>query len=144
MPLRSCRSPSRGVTTNPVEQASLSELAAAVEVAADPVTRLRANKALRDATRRVEKEAIESGRALGLSWTELAVPIGISKQALRARYVPMPSSVGNLAPEAGAQADRGQRRTEHPAAAEYEVRTLWPGVGVPLARIVRRPARRAT
>ncbi len=59
----------------------------------DPATGLRAVCALRDLTERLEALQVGNARARGWSWQEIAVLLGVSKQAVhkkhaRRRYTP--------------------------------------------------------
>ncbi|HUK71868.1 MAG TPA: RNA polymerase subunit sigma-70 [Streptosporangiaceae bacterium] len=59
----------------------------------DPATGLRAVRALRDLTERLEALQVGNARERGWSWQEIAVFLGVSKQAVhkkhaRRRYTP--------------------------------------------------------
>jgi predicted transcriptional regulator len=60
----------------------------AIRVASeDPSEGLRAVAALRRLLERVERIHVESARARGASWQEIADELGVSKQAVHQRYV---------------------------------------------------------
>lgn len=52
----------------------------------DPRIALRAAAELRRATERVEAQLVRRARNQGLSWTEIAAQLGVSKQAVHKRY----------------------------------------------------------
>lgn len=59
----------------------------AIRVASeDPSEGLRAVAALRRLLERVERIHVESARARGLTWQEIADELGVSKQAVHQRY----------------------------------------------------------
>lgn len=123
----------------------MSPLAADVDDAADLLIRLAAIQHLLAATKEAEVATVEAGRASGLSWTELAAQLGISKQALRARHLHRPDPKDTVRPDDPKPTDRPTRpRTDvatgasEQAPAEYELRPLLPWFDKPIARIVRR------
>jgi hypothetical protein len=52
----------------------------------DPATGLRAVRALRDLTERLEALQVGSARDRGWSWQEIAVFLGVSKQAVHKKH----------------------------------------------------------
>lgn len=54
--------------------------------AADPGTGLRAVRALRDLTDRLQHLQVSRARDLGWSWQEIADALGISRQAAHQKY----------------------------------------------------------
>ncbi len=52
----------------------------------DPATGLRAVRALRDLTERLEALQVGSARDRGWSWQEIAVLLGVSKQAVHKKH----------------------------------------------------------
>lgn len=52
----------------------------------DPAVGLRAVRALRDLTERLESLQVENARGLGWSWQEIAVALGVSRQAVHKKY----------------------------------------------------------
>ena len=52
----------------------------------DPRAALRAAAELRRATSRLEAELVRRARNQGLSWTEVAAQLGVTKQAVHRRY----------------------------------------------------------
>jgi DNA-directed RNA polymerase specialized sigma24 family protein len=61
----------------------------------DPATGLRAARALRELAERLEALQVQNARAHGWSWQEIAVFLGVSKQAVHKKYS------GRLATTAG-------------------------------------------
>jgi hypothetical protein len=52
----------------------------------DPAVGLRAVRALRDLTDRLESLQVENARGLGWSWQEIAVVLGVSRQAVHKKH----------------------------------------------------------
>lgn len=52
----------------------------------DPRTALRAAAELRRATERAEAQIVRRARNQGMSWTEIAAQLGVSKQAVHKKY----------------------------------------------------------
>jgi hypothetical protein len=52
----------------------------------DPAAGLRAARALRDLAERLEALQVGNARAHGWSWQEIAVSLGVSKQAVHKKY----------------------------------------------------------
>ena len=52
----------------------------------DPATGLRAARALRELAERLEALQVASARAHGWSWQEIAVLLGVSKQAVHKKH----------------------------------------------------------
>jgi DNA-directed RNA polymerase specialized sigma24 family protein len=71
----------------------------------DPAAGLRAARALRELAERLEELQVQNARERGWSWQEIAVFLGISKQAVHKKY----SAV--LASRRAGTARRGRRRT---------------------------------
>ncbi len=53
---------------------------------ADPATGLRAARELRDLAERLEALQVRNAREHGWSWQEIALVLGVSKQAVHKRY----------------------------------------------------------
>jgi hypothetical protein len=73
----------------------------------DPVAGLRAARALRDLAERLEALQVGNAREHGWSWQEIAVLLGISKQAVHKKYA------GQVASRSGGSEtglSRGRRR----------------------------------
>jgi DNA-directed RNA polymerase specialized sigma24 family protein len=71
----------------------------------DPAAGLRAARALRELAERLEALQVQNARERGWSWQEIAVLLGISKQAVHKKYSRLPASRRVGAPH------RGQRGT---------------------------------
>jgi hypothetical protein len=80
-------------------EASLAEMAGGQ----DPGAGLAAARALRELAERLETLQVQNARRNGWSWQEIAVFLGVSKQAVHQKY-------SGLAPAAG-QGRRARRRT---------------------------------
>jgi DNA-directed RNA polymerase specialized sigma24 family protein len=52
----------------------------------DPAIGLRAVRALRELAERLEKLQVENARKLGWSWQEIAVCLGVSRQAVHKKH----------------------------------------------------------
>lgn len=52
----------------------------------DPAEGLRAARALRELAERLEALQVQNARSLGWSWQEIAVFLGVSKQAVHKKY----------------------------------------------------------
>ena len=65
--------------------ATATELAAAAD-SGDPATGLRAVAALRRLLERLEALQVEAAREQGWSWQEVAVELGVSKQAVHKKH----------------------------------------------------------
>jgi DNA-directed RNA polymerase specialized sigma24 family protein len=52
----------------------------------DPSVGLRAVRALRDLTERLESLQVENARDLGWSWQEIAAMLGVSRQAVHKKH----------------------------------------------------------
>lgn len=75
------------MTTNAdARQPALTDLAAAVDAASDPLTRLDAVRALTDALATVERAAVAQARAGHASWADVGTRLGVSKQAAAKRF----------------------------------------------------------
>jgi DNA-directed RNA polymerase specialized sigma24 family protein len=63
----------------------------------DPATGLRAARALRELAERLEALQVQNARSRGWSWQEIAVLLGVSKQAVHKKYsrLPAPASPGS-------------------------------------------------
>jgi hypothetical protein len=70
------------------EGAQMSEgaLLAAAASGRDPVTGLRAIRALRDLTDRLEALQVDNARRQGWSWQTIAVHLGVSRQAAHKKH----------------------------------------------------------
>ncbi len=55
----------------------------------DPAEGLRAARALRDLAERLETLQVRNARSHGWSWQEIAVYLGVSKQAVHKKYAKM-------------------------------------------------------
>lgn len=73
----------------------------------DPAAGLRAARALRELAERLEALQVGNARALGWSWQEIALFLGVSKQAVHKKYAKL--QAGDAAPKAGRRG--GRRRT---------------------------------
>jgi len=58
----------------------------------DPAAGLRAARALRELAERLEALQVQNARERGWSWQEIAVFLGISKQAVHKKYSGLPAS----------------------------------------------------
>jgi hypothetical protein len=59
----------------------------------DPGTGLRAARALRELAERLEALQVDNARAHGWSWAEIAVFLGVSKQAVHKKHASRPPAV---------------------------------------------------
>jgi DNA-directed RNA polymerase specialized sigma24 family protein len=71
----------------------------------DPAIGLRAARALRELAERLEALQVQNARSRGWSWQEIAVFLGVSKQAVHKKYSGLPA--------AASPATEGRRR-RHP------------------------------
>lgn len=69
----------------PMEVARLTALAAAIGDE-DPRVSLRAAAELRREVERVQAQLIRRARNAGLSWTQIAAELGVTKQAVHRKY----------------------------------------------------------
>jgi DNA-binding NarL/FixJ family response regulator len=58
----------------------------AAAAAEDPATGLRAIRALRDLTERLESLQVANARARGWSWQQIAEALGVSRQAVHKKH----------------------------------------------------------
>jgi DNA-directed RNA polymerase specialized sigma24 family protein len=74
----------------------MSNEAALAEAASgqDPAAGLRAARALRELAERLEALQVQNARQRGWSWQEIAVFLGVSKQAVHKKYSGLLASVG--------------------------------------------------
>jgi len=74
----------------------MSNEAALAEAASgqDPAAGLRAARALRELAERLEALQVQNARQRGWSWQEIAVFLGVSKQAVHKKYSALLASVG--------------------------------------------------
>lgn len=73
-------------TLDDAGQQSLTELAHHAETHPDPLVRLDAVRALREALAGVETDAVRAAREASVSWTEVGRRLGVSKQAAAKRF----------------------------------------------------------
>jgi DNA-directed RNA polymerase specialized sigma24 family protein len=59
----------------------------------DPATGLRAARALRELAERLEALQVDNARSRGWSWQEIAVVLGVSKQAVHKKHAGRPRVV---------------------------------------------------
>jgi len=59
----------------------------------DPATGLRAARALRELAERLEVLQVDNARAHGWSWQEIAVFLGVSKQAVHKKHAGRPPAM---------------------------------------------------
>jgi DNA-directed RNA polymerase specialized sigma24 family protein len=71
----------------------------------DPAIGLRAARALRELAERLEALQVQNARSRGWSWQEIAVFLGVSKQAVHKKYSGLP---------AAASPGSERRRRRHP------------------------------
>ncbi len=74
----------------------------------DPAAGLRAARALRELAERLEALQVRNARERGWSWQEIAVFLGISKQAVHKKYAGL---LAGLSGGSGSGRSRGRRRT---------------------------------
>jgi hypothetical protein len=67
-------------------QPSLTDLAAAVEAASDPLTRLSVLAALTKLTSSIQRASVTEARAGGHAWTAIGSQLGVTKQAAAKRF----------------------------------------------------------
>jgi DNA-directed RNA polymerase specialized sigma24 family protein len=75
----------------------------------DPAAGLRAARALRELAERLEALQVQNARQRGWSWQEIAVFLGVSKQAVHKKYSGVLASVGPAGP--GGTRRRARRHT---------------------------------
>lgn len=75
----------------------------------DPAAGLRAARALRELAERLEALQVRNARARGWSWQEIAVFLGISKQAVHKKYSTLLAGMTDGDPAIGSR--RGRRRS---------------------------------
>jgi predicted transcriptional regulator len=73
----------------------------------DPAAGLRAARALRELAERLEALQVSNARTRGWSWQEIALFLGVSKQAVHKKYAKLQAGRADAAPVAGR---RGARR----------------------------------
>ena len=73
----------------------------------DPAAGLRAARALRELAERLEALQVQNARERGWSWQEIAVFLGVSKQAVHKKYSGLPVSRRVGAPRRGRRATGG-------------------------------------
>ena len=73
----------------------------------DPAAGLRAARALRELAERLETLQVRNARQHGWSWQEIAVFLGVSKQAVHKKYAGL---LAGLSEESGGGRGRGRRR----------------------------------
>jgi hypothetical protein len=78
----------------------------------DPAAGLRAARALRDLAERLEALQVQNARQHGWSWQEIAVFLGVSKQAVHKKYSGLLATIG----------PGGLHRTRRPAPASRPAR----------------------
>jgi DNA-directed RNA polymerase specialized sigma24 family protein len=74
----------------------------------DPVAGLRAARALRDLAERLEALQVQNARGRGWSWQEIAVFLGVSKQAVHKKYADL---LAGRAQDSGSGRRMRRRRT---------------------------------
>ncbi len=74
----------------------------------DPAAGLRAARALRELAERLEALQVSNARAHGWSWQEIAVFLGVSKQAVHKKYAGL---LAGLAQDSGSGRRGSRRRT---------------------------------
>ena len=60
----------------------------------DPAAGLRAARALRELAERLEALQVQNARRHGWSWQEIALLLGVSKQAVHKKYSSLPAMTG--------------------------------------------------
>lgn len=75
----------------------------------DPAAGLRAARALRDLAERLEALQVRNARAHGWSWQDIAVFLGVSRQAVHKKYSKLLAGMSDVGPGIGPQ--RRRRRT---------------------------------
>jgi hypothetical protein len=73
----------------------------------DPAAGLRAARALRELAERLEALQVQNAREHGWSWQEIAVFLGVSKQAVHKKYSGLLATIG---PGGGHRGRRGTAR----------------------------------
>jgi DNA-directed RNA polymerase specialized sigma24 family protein len=73
----------------------------------DPAAGLRAARALRELAERLEALQVQNARERGWSWQEIAVFLGISKQAVHKKYSGLPVGRRVSAPRRGRRGSGG-------------------------------------
>jgi hypothetical protein len=97
-----------GMTTiTDVRQPTLTELAAAVDAAADPLDRLDALRVLNDAVSVVRQEAVAAARGQHATWTDVGARLHVSKQTVARRF----GQVRDVAPANAAPANHNAEGT---------------------------------
>lgn len=81
----------------------MSNEAALAEAASgqDPADGLRAARALRELAERLEALQVQNARRRGWSWQEIALFLGVSKQAVHKKYSALPGAPGPAARSRG-------------------------------------------
>jgi DNA-directed RNA polymerase specialized sigma24 family protein len=67
----------------------------------DPAAGLRAARALRELAERLEALQVQNARRRGWSWQEIALFLGVSKQAVHKKYSSLPAMTGPAARQRG-------------------------------------------
>jgi transposase len=73
----------------------------------DPAAGLRAARSLRELAERLEALQVSNARTRGWSWQEIALFLGVSKQAVHKKYAKLQAGGADAAPGTGR---RGARR----------------------------------
>jgi hypothetical protein len=74
----------------------------------DPAAGLQATRALRELAERLEALQVRNAREHGWSWQEIAVFLGVSKQAVHKKYAAL---LAGLSGDSGSSRSRRRRRT---------------------------------
>jgi len=101
------------MTASPDSQASLTELAAAVECATDPLALLVALHLLAEAVGACRAEAVRDARAGGIPWSQIGSALSVSRQSAQARY----GSPSTASEEAGSGDGADERAASTPSTA---------------------------
>jgi hypothetical protein len=86
-------------------QASLTDLAAAVEAATDPMTRLSLLAALAKLTSSIQRASVTEARTGGHAWTAIGGQLGVTKQAAAKRFGTPREETAPVPPKTGHRAD---------------------------------------
>jgi len=70
-----------------VADMDMQDLATTATDTSDPVAGLRAMRSLRALADRLELQQVEAALRAGLTWPEIAAPLGLTRQAVHRKYV---------------------------------------------------------